>query len=530
MLRLTDLEPNGYTAAILLIVIISVPLSYFILYPLRLDSAEPPLLKPTIPFIGHLLGLISLSHGYHRRLFQKHKKPIYTLPILGGKLYVINSPELAQSAIRSRTLNFEPYVTEFIRNMTKTSAAAMEIYENPDFFSQWHQIVYSSLTGQHLMGINLATLQTLTKSLNEVPRDGLAVPDIFLWMRDLMTLASTNSLLGDKNPWKYDARLFEAYWNFEGEIVNMMINILPQFTSPSGFKGRNLMQDAMTKYFTAKYDTDDDVPKFTKDRMQLERKFGMEPGDMAGLEVAVLHGSLSNTIPTAYWMLVHVFSKPGLVEMLRTEAASLVKNAGRSGDGQRVMTIDSVRIEEKCPLLFSTLCETQRVISGAVLNRKVMNDTVISDGKRSYLLKQGCNLQISHGVTHNLEEVWGPDVSEFNPRRFLKSGNRSTSDSSESLPPFTPGAYTPFGAGKHICPGRSFASGEILGFMVPVLLGFDISTWADGVLQVPDAAIPWITTPIAKPAAGSDLRARIRRRPGWEDVIWAAANAASISR
>jgi len=143
---------------------------------------------------------------------QKHKMAICTLPILGGKLYVINSPDLAHSAIRSRTLSFEPYVTDFIRKMTNVGDAAMKVYENPAFFSQWLKIVYSSLTAEHLVGVNSAALRVVTSPLSEIPPGGIAVPNLFDWLRDLMTLASTTSLLGSKNPWKSDPRLFGAYW------------------------------------------------------------------------------------------------------------------------------------------------------------------------------------------------------------------------------------------------------------------------------------------------------------------------------
>ncbi|KAK3348750.1 cytochrome P450 [Lasiosphaeria hispida] len=396
--------------------------------------------------------------------------------------------------------------------MTDVGDKAMKIYEDPVFFSRWLKIVYSSLNGAHLLAVNSAALKVIVSSLNEVPLGGIDIPDLFLWTRDLMSLASTTALLGDRSPWNLDSRLFDAYWDYEREIMAMMINIVLRITAPKGFKGRALMQEALTKYFASRCDTEDDVSKFTRDRMELEREFGMTPSEMAGLEVAVIHGALSNTIPTAYWMLVYVFSNPDLVEKLRAEAETVTEETSTSGQGhgRKEVSIDIARLEQKCPLLFSTLRETQRVISNAVLNRKVMADTTISDGKNTYLLKAGTDLQISHGVTHNLESVWGSKVRNFDSERFLKDGLA-----------VEPGAYTPFGAGKHICPGRFFASGEILGFMVPLLLGFElVDAKGGGAMHVPDANVPWITTPIAKPVAGSDLSARLKRRVGWENVVW----------
>ncbi|KAK1757983.1 25-hydroxycholesterol 7-alpha-hydroxylase [Echria macrotheca] len=508
---------DGFTLFATLGIIAAMALAYLVVVPQRIDPKEPPMLRPRIPFVGHLVGLISLAHSYHRLQYNKYQMPICTLPILGGKLYVINSPEFAQSAILNRSLSFEPYVTDFIRRMTDVGDKAMKIYEDPAFFSRWLKIVYSSLTGPHLLAVNSAALRVVVNELNELPVAGVDVPDLFLWARDLISLASTTALFGDKNPWKLDPRLLDAYWDYERDIVAMMINIAPSITAPKAFRGRALMQKALTEYLASEYDAGSDVPKFTRDRMELEREFGMTPSEMAGLEVAVIHGAISNTIPTAYWMLVYVFSNPDLVAKLRAEAETVVTETSRAGpgeEGRREVSIDISRLEQNCPLLFSTLRETQRFISNAVLNRKIMADTTISDGKNSYLLKQGFDLQISHGVTHNLESVWGSNVRGFDSERFLDVAKP------EDGLAVQPGAYTPFGAGKHICPGRFFASGEIMGFMVPLLLGFELTDQKGGAITVPDATIPWITTPIAKPVAGSNLGARLHRRVGWENVVW----------
>lgn len=61
----------------------------------RMDPHEPPLLKPRIPFIGHLIGLLRHQKHYFDILNEKYRLPIYTLPVLGGKIYVVTSPELA---------------------------------------------------------------------------------------------------------------------------------------------------------------------------------------------------------------------------------------------------------------------------------------------------------------------------------------------------------------------------------------------------------------------------------------------------
>lgn len=76
--------------------------------PKRADPREPPLLTPTIPFIGHIIGLIRYQADYHRILYCKSKQPIVTLPMLNGKLYVIFDPSLISAGLKNKYLSTKP--------------------------------------------------------------------------------------------------------------------------------------------------------------------------------------------------------------------------------------------------------------------------------------------------------------------------------------------------------------------------------------------------------------------------------------
>lgn len=70
-------------------------------------------------------------------------------------------------------------------------------------------------------------------------------------------------------------------------------------------------------------------------------------------------------------------------------------------------------------------------------------------------------------------------------------------------------------------PGRSFATGEILGFVAMMLLGFDITDETGGPLEVPDVEEPPLTAGIGKPKKDSDVSCTIKRREGWKNTIFA---------
>jgi cytochrome P450 len=65
---------------------------------------------------------------------------------------------------------------------------------------------------------------------------------------------------------------------------------------------------------------------------------------------------------------------------------------------------------------------------------------------------------------HENEEVYGPDVLEFDAERFLKNPGlrRSTS-------------FRPFGGGSTYCPGRYAARQEVVGFVALVVYRLEIS-------------------------------------------------------
>jgi len=48
---------------------------------------------------------------------QKHRLPICTLPMLNGKMYLINSPGLIAAGMRNRDLSFDPFSLEFAEGL-----------------------------------------------------------------------------------------------------------------------------------------------------------------------------------------------------------------------------------------------------------------------------------------------------------------------------------------------------------------------------------------------------------------------------
>lgn len=289
-------------------------------------------------------------------------------------------------------------------------------------------------------------------------------------------------------------------------------------------QGYIVLQKALTSYFENYIDSDRGS-QLTLQTTRMQREYGFSASDIGVAYIQVIHAALMNVVPTIFWVLVNVFSRPELLADLRVEALGAIKQRALS-DGRRQISVEVGRLETLCPKLTSVFRETLRLTSVSTLYRRVLEDTSVSENidgvsGRSYLLKKGVTIMISKIVGSRNPALWeatGAPTDAFDPERFLHWTEKKTGADAAARKK----AYYPFGGGKELCPGRNFAATEVLGLMVVLLNGFEITSAAkvDAPIALPHPAKPKMTTGVMHPDKKSDLRARIRRRPGWENVEW----------
>jgi cytochrome P450 len=296
-------------------------------------------------------------------------------------------------------------------------------------------------------------------------------------------------------------------------MQRFMPGIYPSIIASKAFKAREKVHSALTAWYEAGHDQSE-ASDVIRTRGALMRGHGLKPGDFSKLEMSVMHGATSNTIPTLYWVTVFIWLRPQLVEELRADALAML---GDSTDArQGIVEIPVARIEGSCPLLVSCWREAIRLASQPITVRRVARDFTMSDPAtdQSYLFRKGADVMLPATVLHRLPSVWGADADEFNPRRFLDASK----DEDDVATKRRRIAYMPFGGGKHMCPGRHFAFAEILGLTTALVLGYEIVGLKDENVRMANAKVG---EAIAKPAAdGQGGRVVLRRRKGWEEVEW----------
>lgn len=240
---------------------------------------------------------------------------------------------------------------------------------------------------------------------------------------------------------------------------------MPSLTARKPAQARDTLVGAYEKYYARGGHRS--ASAFIKRRCEFYLSRGVPHEDIARIELGASIGFTSNTKPAAFWLLYHVCSDPELLEACRRELRSqAVVQAEESG---RVRTIDMARVKSACPILLAAFKETFRVHSIGISIRRIVEDDVLDN---TYLLKKGSYLLIPTAVQHRVKSIWGEDVDRFDHTRFLQEEGSNNGKRSRRRP--NPVAFRAFGGGSTLCPGRHFATTEILAFVALATVRFDI--------------------------------------------------------
>jgi len=242
----------------------------------------------------------------------------------------------------------------------------------------------------------------------------------------------------------------------------MIMELFPSILARESFQARELMTKAFIKYFEEGGHNEGSGLIQTRYKHSTEHKVPVE--DIARFEVGGAIAILVNTSPTAFWMTYHLYSAPGALRECREELSKIISAETITTEDCKtvtVRTLDLSQVKLCCPILLSTMQEVLRLHTVGISSRMVMEDHMLDN---KYLLKKGSTVLIPSPVQHTNSGAWGPDVSEFDHRRFLPKEKRHQ-----------PVAFRGFGGGTTLCPGRHFASTEILAFAALLILRFDIT-------------------------------------------------------
>ncbi|KAI0378109.1 cytochrome P450 [Hypomontagnella monticulosa] len=475
------------------------------------DPREPPLAPQSIPIIGHMLGLSRSKFNYYVDLSQQTGFPIFTMSLPGQKMYVVTKPDLIQTVQKQhKILAFPPIEAKFASTVCGTSAEAQAILnknvngDEGDFglsMESYAAMRAGLKPGSEIDDMNRIMIQEIAKSLDLLqPAKGESRKvSMYEWLRDAITTATTRSVYGPMNPYD-DKAIADAFWEFESGLMSILVGFLPSIIARKPIAARNKVAKAFEAYYKA--GGVEKASALARYRYQVEIDHNVPLEDIARYEVGGSIAVLVNTAPAAFWSLVLLYSHPGLLDDIRKEIDACTETF--TENGSTIKTLDITSLKESCPLLLSSYQEVLRYYSMGTSVREVMEDTYLDQ----WLLKKGAMLQMPSRIIHQDAGLWGSSVADFNPRRFLP-------EEKQNRPRDV--CFRAFGGGKTLCPGRHFATNEILAVVALFVARLDMKP-VGGHWKLPTTANTNVAAVVMEP--DNDVDVEITTRKGFEEVKW----------
>jgi Cytochrome P450 len=411
--------------------------------------------------------------------------PIFTLPAVTSRIYVVASPSLAAEVQRKRTLMFDPIVPDITARVLGLDPSMIERMRvnvdraegNWGILPNLHDSNNTNLgIGELLDNLTIRVVDELMLRLNSFGEaagaNGVDV-DLLLWTQRIFTPASACGFYGPDNPLAKNPALEVDFWDFDHGIGSLLMGAFPTITASRPYYARERLVEAFKPYLQSKlYSTASGV---VQKRIELLDKHNFSLDSAARSELSFLFAGIINTTVTSFWLVLRIFANPTLLQEIRHEICEAHNIDSLIFSNSPSTTDLSLRISTlklHCPLLNAASRESMRLGSDAPSTRLVTAETTLHDKETgdSYTLLAGSIVQIAGAAMHASPRIWGADVNEFNPRRFLMSKEQKAVATTQVN---HPAAYRAFGGGSTLCPGRHLAASEVLVWSAAVIMAFD---------------------------------------------------------
>ncbi|KFY03257.1 hypothetical protein O988_01600 [Pseudogymnoascus sp. VKM F-3808] len=500
--------------AIVSIAIITLLILYRLLFVYTQDEREPKLIKPRIPLIGHAINVYRFGSRHFVGIAKKCGLPIYLLPVPFGRIAIVNTPELLSHVDKQpKAIAFAPIAALVIDKLSGLSKAGsktvLDRTMGPDKMDGYMNAVMVDIhitlaPGPKLRAITTQVAYDLNESMAKLHGKTTRM-NLLYWFRHVFGMSSTNGIYGPENPFK-DAKVEAGFWAFDDNISDLLITPKASLTCPTGNSGRANAWAGFAKYFeSGGYLKGSELVR-ARHGHAAER--GLSNLDIGKLEVTMIIGILTNTVPTIFWAVYYVYRDADLLASLRNEISKIATPA-INADGSRIWTIKNVDLKNSAPLLTATINETFRHRTCGISSRFVTETTTLKD---QYLLKKGTIMELPNNVIHSNPEYWGSTVNEFNPTRFLADPRSAEAKAAR-------GAFRPFGGGASLCAGRHQAMSQMLGGLALFIMGNDCAPVNSGMgWKFPGAHGHTIAAAVDLPS--TDLWLDVSTREGYEADFW----------
>ncbi|TPX16977.1 uncharacterized protein E0L32_003539 [Thyridium curvatum] len=430
---------------------------------IRVDVVVLPRLLPTtVPLIGHAVNYMREGHDYFSNLCRSTKLPIFTIRIAPISLTIVQ-PSLRQYLPKVRHLRLNSLVAAIFRRALAFgdhSCALLreELQQSHGFGSQVSRIFREEfIPNRNLRRYVLRLDDHIHNAFSDlVHRNSDAKIRIEEWVFSTVVGALGSVLWGESSSQKSPFSESEFLFHLKSMLQNMraLSNPVSLLIDRKLLESRRFVREALkSSAAVAEYPSDSLLGRL---RSACDAH-GAAPEDWTDFQLLLLAGALPNIVGGLAWTVHHLVAEPEWLASMREELTAYSDSVGGE--------IDLAEVPTRCPKLMATWKEVLRCHSGFSIARHVESDTTIAS---RWLLGKGTILVAPLRPYHIDAAVWGDDVDEFRPARFLKADGSLDESQRRKMKMFGL-----FGA---MCPGRFLAANIAMSFMIRLISSVDICT------------------------------------------------------
>ena len=277
-------------------------------------------------------------------------------------------------------------------------------------------------------------------------------------------------------------RFLQPWWK-----INKFFNLSTENDTAKSIASINkYMNETVDAYFDADGEIRDEVLKDDCSMVALFIENGKEEGTQYTkqyLKDMILNNVIAgrDTTATSLTSCVQFLSAPEnkvWQQKIRDEAMHCFQ-----GSLQEALTFDDI---EDTPLTEAVLMETIRLQPPVPVNEKVcVQDTVLPSGAKVYV---GETLSFSPYCTNRNPKVWGEDVSEWKPERWLVTDPETGAQKITTA--FDEFMFPTFNAGPRVCLGKFVAITEVKMALLTALASYEFDS-VPGFKPTVEFAITW---------------------------------------
>ncbi len=443
-------------------------------------SAELPVLKGGLPWIGHMFAFASNPYRFVEKAAARLGE-VASFKLLGQRIVLLTGSDASELFYRSTDEQLDQSAA--YKLMTPIFGEGL-VFDAPiQRKNEQLKMLMPSLRVEAMRDHSHKIVQEVNDIIADWDEQGEI--DLVAFMKQLTINTASHCLLGREFRYELNDEFASIYHDLEQGVSPIAYHFpnlpIPRFRRRD--RARRRLQELVGRIVQKrKHQTDKPTDLFQSlIDMRYEDGAALTDNEITGLLVGAIFAGHHTSSGTASWVLLELLKHPQLLRQTRDELDRLL---GADGD----VTFQSLR---EMPMLESVLKEVLRLHPPLIiLMRQVSRDLHF----KHYTIRAGDMIWACPPVTHRLPGLFrNPGV--FDPERFSPERREDRNLM----------AYQPFGGGKHKCSGNAFAMFQIKAIFAVLLRRYEFE-----LVDAPETYVDNYSEMIVQPR--TPCRIRYRRR------------------